>query len=187
MPDGSARPSARLEVLYPAQAIAAAVRDLGASISRDLRGRSTFVVPVMNGALYFGVDLLRALSDEVPVAGFGAASVASYGAGTAPEGPPRITAFPAADRLRGHVVLVVDTILDSGATLAAVAGEARSRGAADVRVACLVDKPARRCVPARADWCAFTAPDRFLVGYGLDAGGQWRTLPYIAAVERDPV
>jgi hypoxanthine phosphoribosyltransferase len=173
----------RLEVLYPADGIAAAVAELGRAIGRDLAGRPTFVVPVMNGALFFAADLMRALPEDLPVVGFGAASVASYGAGARPEGPPRISAFPAADRLVGRVVLVVDTVLDTGATLDAVTREARARGALDVRVACLIDKPARRKIAVRTDWVAFTAPDRFLVGYGLDAGGRWRTLPYVAAVE----
>jgi hypoxanthine phosphoribosyltransferase len=178
--------TARLEVLYGPDEIARAVRRLAEAIRRDLATEPVFVVPVMNGGLFFAADLLRALSDGLRVEGFGAACVASYGAGTAPQGPPRVTSFPPAERLAGCTVVVVDTVLDTGATADAVLREARARGARSVRLACLVDKPARRRVAVRPDWCAFTAPDRFLVGYGLDAGGGHRLLPCVAAIVEDP-
>lgn len=170
-------------MLYDAAAVAAGVRRVADGIGRDLAGRTVFGIPVMNGALFFAADLLRALPPSVVCAGFCAASVASYGAGTAPSGPPVVHAFPSGDKLAGRVALVIDTVLDTGATVEAVRAEALARGAAAVRVACLLDKAARRTRPVRADWAAFDAPDRFLVGYGLDAGGRWRTLPYVAALE----
>jgi hypoxanthine phosphoribosyltransferase len=177
---------APLEVLYGPEAIALGVRRVAEAIRRDLADRPVFVVAVMNAALYFAADLLRALAQGPRVEGFAAACVASYGAGTAPQGPPRVTAFPPAERLEGRTVLVVDTVVDSGATAQVVLAEARARGAADARLACLVDKPARRRIAVRPDWSAFTGPDRFLVGYGLDAGGALRTLPYVASLLEDP-
>lgn len=173
-----------LSVLYDADAIGDAVRGLAARLAPRLAGKPTYVVPVMNGALFFAADLLRALPREVPVVGFGAACVASYGAGTAPAGPPEVTAFPARDRLEGRTVLIVDTILDTGATADVAVREARARGAAEVLFCCLIEKSARRRVPVVPDACAFSAPDLFLVGYGLDASGRFRTLPYVAALAR---
>lgn len=172
----------RLSVLYDADAIGRAVHDLAKRLTPRLAGRPTFVVPVMNGALFFAADLMRALPREVPVVGFGAACVASYGAGTTPAGPPELVTFPARERLEGRVVLVVDTILDTGATAEATVREARARGAAEVLFCCLIEKPARRRATLVPDACAFAAPDVFLVGYGLDASGRFRTLPYVAAL-----
>jgi hypoxanthine phosphoribosyltransferase len=173
-----------LSVLYDAETIAAAVRGLAARLATRIAGKPTFVVPVMNGALFFAADLLRALPREVPVVGFGAACLSSYGAGTAPAGPPEVTTFPARERVEGRTVLVLDTILDTGATADAAVREARARGAADVVFCCLIEKPARRRVSLVPDACAFSAPDLFLVGYGLDASGRFRTLPYVAALAR---
>jgi len=171
-----------LSVLYDAAAIGQAVQALAARLAPRIAGRPTFVVPVMNGALFFAADLMRALPREVPVVGFGAACVTSYGAGTAPAGPPEVTAFPSRERLEGRVVLVVDTIFDTGATADVAVREARARGAAEVLFCCLIEKSARRRVPMVPDACAFSAPDLFLVGYGLDASGCFRTLPYVAAL-----
>ena len=177
---------APLEVLYGPEAIALGVRRVAEAIRRDVNGQPLFVVAVMNAAVYFAADLLRALADGPRVEGFAAACVASYGAGTAPQGPPRVAAFPPAERLAGRTVLVVDTVVDSGATAQVVLAEARARGAREAWLACLVDKPARRRIAVRPDWSAFTAPDRYLVGYGLDADGALRTLPYVAALLEDP-
>ena len=177
-----AAPGSRFEVLYGPEEIARAVQRIALAVRRDLGRARVFAIPVMNGALFFAADLLRALASGLDLEGFGAASVASYGSGTAPEGPPRVAAFPPRERIEGRVVLVIDTILDTGATADVVMREARERGAADVKFACLLDKVARRTIPVRPDYAAFQAPDRFLVGYGLDAGGRLRTLPYVAAM-----
>jgi len=179
-----------LEVIFSAPAIAEAVARLAAEIRRELRGHRIFAVPVMNGALYFAADLLRALgsaageagADPPVLEGFGAASVASYGDGVRPAGPPRLAAFPDASRVTGRTVLLIDTVLDTGATLDVVHRESLARGAAHVRAVCLLEKPAGRRFSTCARFTGLIAPQRFLVGYGLDAGGLHRTLPHVAAL-----
>lgn len=171
--------------LFSAEIIAAAVGRLAAEAAARIGPRETFVLPVMNGALYFAADLLRALPGTLPVVGYAAACVSSYGDGTSP-GHAVVTAFPGRDRLEGRVALVVDTVFDTGATAALVRREARARGASDVLVCCLVEKPARRTTAEGPDLVALQAPDAFLVGYGLDAGGRFRTLPHIARLEAEP-
>jgi hypoxanthine phosphoribosyltransferase len=174
------------EVLYDARGIAAAIERLADAIARDLAGREIVAIPILSGALFFAPDLLRALEGRVRVGACGAAVVSSYaplpGGGEGPATPPRLACFPADALVRGRTALVLDTVVDTGATAAAVLARARASGATEARLACLVDKPARRRDGVAPDWAGFTAPDRFLVGYGLDAGGRWRTLPYVAAL-----
>jgi hypoxanthine phosphoribosyltransferase len=52
-----------------------------------------------------------------------------------------------------------------------------------MRLAILLDKPARRAQPVRADYVGFTIDDRWVVGYGLDHEGLYRNLPYITYVD----
>jgi len=47
----------------------------------------------------------------------------------------------------------------------------------------LLDKPSRRAVPIKADYVGFNVPDVWVIGYGLDAVGEGRALPYVAALE----
>jgi hypoxanthine phosphoribosyltransferase len=174
------------DVLLDAKAVAAAVDSVARAMGRVLAGGEVVLLPVLDGALYFAADLLRALDGEVSVVGYGAVVASSYGprpdGGFGPRGAPEVRAFPSPDLLRDRVAVVVDTVVDTGRTAAAVMTRAREAGAADVRLACLVDKPARRAAGVRPDWRGTTAPDRFLVGYGLDAGGRHRTLPCVAAL-----
>src|SRR5262249_22472273 len=106
--------------------------------------------------------------------------------GLAPKGAPRVTAFPSPSLVEGRVALVLDTVVDTGATAATVSKELLARGATAVRLACLVDKKARRRAAVVPDWRGFEAGDEFLVGYGLDAAGAHRFLPFLAAIDPRP-
>jgi hypoxanthine phosphoribosyltransferase len=79
-------------------------------------------------------------------------------------------------------VLLLEDILDTGRTLAALKERLLEEGPARLRVAVLLDKPARRAVDFRPDYRGFEVPDRWIVGYGLDVEGLYRNLPYITYV-----
>jgi hypoxanthine phosphoribosyltransferase len=85
--------------------------------------------------------------------------------------------------VRGHHVLLVDDILDTGKTLAAVAGMIRAKGAVSVKTCVLLDKKARRAVPFEADYVGFEIPNEFVVGYGLDFNERYRNLPCIGVLK----
>ncbi len=79
-------------------------------------------------------------------------------------------------------VLVVDDVLDTGATLDEVCRELKRRGVKEIRTAVAVDKRCCRKVPFEADYVAFTQGNDFLVGFGMDLDGHHRELPYIGKV-----
>jgi hypoxanthine phosphoribosyltransferase len=81
--------------------------------------------------------------------------------------------------LVGRHVLLVEDIVDSGVTVNAIAKRIRRLGAASVRLAALLDRPARRRVEVSIDFTGFVIPDRFVIGYGLDYAGLYRELPHI--------
>ena len=84
--------------------------------------------------------------------------------------------------MRGHDVLIVDDILESGRTLAVARDLLATRGARRVRVCVLLEKPGKRKIPIDADFVGFTVPDAFVVGYGLDRANRFRELPYLGVV-----
>ena len=77
----------------------------------------------------------------------------------------------------GRDVLVVEDIVDSGMTLSYIKSELQHRGASSVRIATLLDKPARRRVDLKVEYSCFEIPDAFVVGYGLDYDEKYRNLP----------
>ena len=162
-----------LEVLLDQKAIARRVRELGAQISADYRGRPVRLVGVLKGAWVFLADLVRCLDLDVTVDFL---SFTSYGDGVESSGSVKITK-DLDQPIAGLDVLIVEDILDTGRTFEYLLGVLEAHKPRSIRVVTLLDKPSRRLRPVQADYVGFTIPDAFVVGYGLDCGGKYRNLP----------
>lgn len=175
-----AGPSPLPRTLIPADAIARRVRAIGDELNERLRDATAPVFLVlMDGAFVFAADLARTV--HLPGLELRFVRASSYRGGTTSSGAVDLGAMP---DLRGRQVVLIDDILDTGLTLAAARSSALAAGAEAVTVCVLLDKPARRRdggLPT-ADVVGFRIPDRFVVGYGLDAAGRWRELPYIGVI-----
>lgn len=167
----------RLKVLLEADRIQEKVRELGARITADYRGTPFTVLGVLKGSVFFLVDLLKSVPLPLQLEFLRASS---YGNATTSSGTVALGPFESP--LAGRHVLIVDDILDSGRTLAAIARAVSDSGAASVRTCVLVDKKKPRAVEHQANYAAFEIPDVFIVGYGLDYAEHYRNLPYIAVV-----
>lgn len=165
-------------VLIDADTIAGRVAGLGREIGRDYQGLDLLVVGVLKGAMMFLADLIRHIHLPLTV---DYVAVSSYGSGTGTSGAVRI--LKDLDMVvEGRHVLLVEDIVDSGLTLSYLYGFLQSRAPASLRVCALLDKPSRRRVPLRPDYCGFEVPDVFVVGYGLDYNEKYRHLPFIAVL-----
>lgn len=142
-------------------------------------GEAFTIVSVLKGSCVFTAELIRSI--EAPV-GLAFAVAESYRDGV-DSGRLEISVLPGETEIRGRRVLLVDDILDSGATLAAIKRELLRRGASEVRTCVLLDKPARRAVEFEADLACFEIEDHFVVGFGLDHAGRFRNLPFVAALK----
>ncbi len=166
-------------VLVSAFAIRRRIATLGDQLNADYADKDMMVVAIVNGALIFTADLLRQLRSPLRL---DCLRASSYHDGTKASGEPRIVDQMKLD-VSGQHVLLVDDILDTGKTLAAVAGLIKSKGAASVRTCVLLDKKARRMVPFEADYVGFGIPNEFVVGYGLDFNERYRNLPCIGVLK----
>ena len=158
--------------------IAARVAELGRAIARDYARANPVLVGVLHGAVPFVADLMRAMPIDLTVDFLRASS---YGAGTTSSGTVRLVADLAIDLADRHV-LIVDDIVDTGLTLAALKRTLEARRPRSVRACVLLDKGGRREADVTVDYVGFTIPNVFVVGYGLDYGGLYRNLPYVAAL-----
>jgi hypoxanthine phosphoribosyltransferase len=168
-----------LELLFDEEDIEDRIGALAESISKDYAGRELVIICILKGAAIFAADLARLVT--VPVV-MDFVRAASYGSGTQSSGDIRIERDISLD-IQGRHVLIVDGIADTGRTLARILERYRLRRPASIRVAVLLDKRAHRAVDVLIDYRGFEIPDRFVVGYGMDAGERYRNLPYIAALE----
>jgi hypoxanthine phosphoribosyltransferase len=165
--------------LIPAHDIAVRVAAMGMEIDRDMPPGDLIVIGVLRGAFVFMADLVRVLPRSVRCDFLG---VRSYGSATETSGVVQITSdlgLPIA----GQHVLLVEDIVDTGLTLRYLLDILEARGPASLRVCALLSKPSRRRVTVPLDFVGFEVPDRFVVGYGLDAAQLFRELPYIGVLE----
>ncbi len=158
--------------------IRARVRLLGRRIEADHRGKDLVVVGVLHGSFVFLADLVREI--RLPLR-CDFVRVSSYGRGTKTSGRVRVE-FDLAESVRGKHVVVVEDIIDTGFTMAALLRRLRARRPAGLRVCALLRKPERGRVRVPVDYLGFTIADRFVVGYGLDRAGLHRNLRSIVAL-----
>ena len=165
-------------VLIPAEAIAERVRDLGARITADYRGKPLCVVGVLKASFVFCADLIRAIDLPIMVDFLG---VRSYGDSTETSGVVQITS-DLTQPIAGMDVLLVEDIVDTGLTLRFLLDNLATRNPRSVRLAALLHKPARTRAPVQIDYLGFAVEDVFVVGYGLDHAQRYRNLPYVGVL-----
>jgi hypoxanthine phosphoribosyltransferase len=174
--------NSNLEILYTEQQIQDRIREIGEQITREYRGHDLVLVGVLKGSCVFLADLMRAIDLKLTIDFM---SVSSYKDGIVSTGDVEILK-DLSNPIRDKDVIVVEDIVDTGLTLTRLLEILGSRGARSIKLATFLDKPEPRIKTGlKIDYTGFTVPNRFLVGYGLDAAGRYRNLPFIAAV-RDP-
>jgi hypoxanthine phosphoribosyltransferase len=173
-----ANESERLKVLLRRAQIRRRVREIARQIGRDFKGESVHLICILKGACVFLADLLRELTIPVSVDFI---AVSSYGKGSLPSGEVRITK-DLDHSIEGLNVIVVEDILDTGLTLNYLYRILQSRKPKTLKIAALLDKPARRVKEVPVDYVGFKIPDEFVVGYGLDYGERYRELPDVCVV-----
>ena len=168
-----------LKVLLSEEEIKARVQELGDRLYDRFKDKNPMFVGVLNGCFIFMADLVRAaqLKSEVEFIG-----LSSYKNATKSSGVVQITRDLQRD-ISGRDIIIVEDILDSGNTLYFLKEYLKTKGAASVTIATLLDKPARREKPITADYAGFEVPDEFVVGYGLDYCQQYRNMPYIGVLK----
>jgi len=169
------------EILFDEQTIENKVKELAAEISRDYAGKDLLLVCILKGAITFTVDLMRRISFPVTL-DFVHAS--SYGSSTFSSRRILIKKDIEAD-IRGKHVLLVDCIIDTGETMDNLLKRYEERGPASLKTVVLLDKTSRRTVEVPLEYKGFEIPDKFVVGYGMDCGEKYRTLPYIASIKQN--
>jgi len=170
----------KIEVLFSQSTIAKRVDEMAFEVA-ETNPQKLLAVPVLKGSFIFAADLLRAFhsADLMPEVDF--MMLSSYRDKTSSSGQVEILRDIQTD-VTGRDVLLIDDILESGRTLAFAKDLLIARGASRVMIAILLDKPRKRVVDIKAEFCGFECPEKFVVGYGMDMGHAYRQLPFVGAV-----
>ena len=168
------------EVYFTEEQLRDKVRELGARITEDYRGKNPLIVSVLKGSYIFMADLTRAIDTPCNVDFM---VVSSYGgSNTSSSGLVKIIKDLDGD-LSGKDVLIVEDILDTGITLSNLVPMLKMRHPNSVKICTILDKPSRRKADIKPDYEGFQVPDEFVVGYGLDYDEKYRNLPYIGILK----
>ena len=166
-------------VLIDEDKIQARVRELGAQISRDYRGRDLTLVGILKGGVVFLGDLLKSVTTDCSIDFM---CLSSY-SGKASTGVVRVL-LDLRDSPEGKDLVVVEDIMDTGLTLSYLLENLETRKPRSLEVCALLDKPDCRKVPVKAKYVGFKIPNEFVVGYGLDYNERYRNLPYVGVLKR---
>ena len=168
-----------IETLISEQQLRDRIKELGGQITRDYAGLNPLLIGVLKGACFFLSDLMRAVDTRLSIEFM---AISSYGSSTRTSGEVRIMKDLDVP-IEGRHILVVEDIVDTGLTLSYLLANLKSRGAATVKLAALLDKFERRQKEVTIDYLGFKIPDEFVVGYGLDFAERYRNLPYIGVLK----
>ena len=140
--------------------IAKLVSKLATQIENDYEGREvTFIVP-LRGSVHFAADLMRkvGLMQQVDFV---------YAQSTEKGGAVRMTKDISVN-ITGKDVIIIEEVIDTARTLSFLKNRLLASNPGSLRIVTLLDKPARRELPIRADYIGKTIEDRYVVGYGMD-------------------
>jgi hypoxanthine phosphoribosyltransferase len=169
-----------LDLLYSAEQIKTRVAELGAAITSDYAAKDLVLIGVLKGSCVFMADLMREIDLKLSIDFM---AVSSYKDGTVSTGDVEILK-DLTNPIREKDVIVCEDIVDTGLTLFRLTEILESKGANSIKIATLLDKPEPRVKKElKIDYCGFQIPNKFVVGYGLDAAGRYRNLPFIGIVK----
>jgi len=167
-------------VLFDGPAIHKRLDEMAAQITADYPDGELTVIAILTGSLMFMSDLLRRI--PLPLR-LDCLSVVSYQGKPQTSGEVIFKQLAVPD-VAGQDVLILDDILDTGHTLAAVREKLETAKPRSIRVCVLLSKRKQRAREVVADYIGFEIDDEFVVGYGLDFMERYRNLPYLGVLKK---
>lgn len=169
------------EILVSEEQIVARCKELGKEISDYYADSNPIVVGLLKGSVPFMAELVKNITCDMEMDFM---DVSSYDGTNSTE----VKIIKDLDCLvSGRKILIVEDIIDTGKTLKEVKELLLSRSATEIKIVTLLDKPEGRLLPMEPDWKAFTIPNAFVIGFGLDYNQKYRNLPYVGIIKESAI
>ena len=150
------------------------IKRVAAEINRDYKNKRPLMIGVLNGSFMFVADLMKNLNVECNI------SFVKFSSYEGTETTGNINQLIGlTESIEGRDIIILEDIVDTGLTMHKMLETITPLNPKSIARASLILKPARLKVPVYVKYSAFTIPDRFIVGYGLDYDGLGRNLPDI--------
>jgi len=166
------------EVIFTQEQIEGRASEIGKKITQDYEGKEILIIGILTGCVMWMSEVMKSIKLDTSIDFM---YVSSYGSATRSSGVVKIIKDLTMN-IEGRHVLIMEDIVDSGLTLEYLFRYMKGHKPASLKICAMLDKPSGRKVAIEADYVGYTAPDAFLVGYGLDANHKYRNLPYITCI-----
>lgn len=154
--------------------------ELAEQIDQDYKGKEITAICVLNGAVFFAVELSLKMKSKMK---FETIKIASY-EGTESTGNIKLKLDLETSKIEGKDILIIEDIIDTGRSMQYLLEHIKSQNPNSLKVCTLLSKPSRREVEVKIDYLGFEVPNKFIVGYGFDdENGFARNIPYIGYKE----
>jgi len=165
------------KVLVSQEELKVIVARLGREITEAYQksDKELVVIGLLRGSFLFMADLIREIKLPMIVDFM---TISSYGDETVSSGDVKVV-MDLDETIAGHDVLVVEDIIDTGNTFSKVIRMLENRDPASLKICTLLNKPSRRTVDVKIDFCGMDILDEFVCGYGLDYAQKYRNVPYV--------
>ncbi len=156
------------------------IKELAAKLNKDYEGKNPVFIAILNGSFMFAADLFKELNIMAEICFI---KLASY-KGTQSTGHV-ITSIGLDANITDRHVVILEDIIDTGKTMHSFLPQIQNQQPASLKVAILLHKPEATEYNIPIDYCCFTIPNKFVLGYGLDYDGFGRNIPEIYQLHND--
>jgi hypoxanthine phosphoribosyltransferase len=169
-----------IKILYTAEEINYRVQTLANEIMNNYsENEEIIMICLLKGGFIFTADLIRELSRKIKIEFM---SVSSYGDKLESSGIINIKQDVSCD-INNKNIIIIDDIIDTGNTLFNIKQHLINKKPNKIETCCLLDKSEGRLQNITADYIGFKCPNKYVIGYGMDAASNYRNLPYIGYIE----
>ena len=147
------------------------IKQLAQRIDKDMEGKNPLLLSVLNGSFIFAADLIREITIPCEIS---FVKLASY-EGILSTGKVK-EVMGLNEDITGRTVIIVEDIVDTGRTMRQMLDSLSVRRPESVHICTLFVKPEKLEEQLNIEYAAFSIPNDFIVGYGLDYDQQGRGL-----------
>ena len=162
------------EPYLPEALILEKVKELAEKLNHDYADKKPLFIAILNGSFMFASDLFKYVTIEAEICFI---KLASY-KGTKSTGQV-VTAIGTDIDITNRHVVVLEDIIDTGKTLSHFLPQLQNQQPASLKTAILLHKPEATVFEVPIDYCCFSIPNKFVLGYGLDFDGYGRNIKEI--------
>ncbi len=156
------------------------IKELAAELNKDYAEKKPLFIAILNGSFMFASDLFKELNIDAEICFI---KLASY-KGTKSSGQV-ITAIGLDMDITDRHVVIIEDIIDTGKTMKEFLPQLKNQHPASLKIAILLHKPDTTIHKVPIDYCCFSIPNKFVVGYGLDYDGLGRNIRELYQLEEE--